>query len=155
MAPADDYCDLCDLPLSQCVHGNPPTPPPAPAPKAPRAPRTRSTSTSAGTAGTSTRAPRATPTRTPPAGPPRRRTPAEDFEPLIIAVLGALGGEAAAEDVMETIGERMADSFRASDQEKGPTGELRWRTACRTARKNLADAGRLVAPQPGVWRLTD
>ena len=74
---------------------------------------------------------------------------------MILAVLGALGGEAPADDVMETIGERMEDSFRSGDQEKGPTGELRWRTACRTARKNLADAGRLVAPQPGVWRVTD
>ncbi len=74
---------------------------------------------------------------------------------MILAVLGARGGEAPADDVMETIGERMAESFRSGDQEKGPTGELRWRTACRTARKNLADAGRLVAPQPGVWRLTD
>ena len=27
---ADDYCELCDLPRSQCIHGMPPPPEPAP-----------------------------------------------------------------------------------------------------------------------------
>jgi hypothetical protein len=37
MDDQDDYCELCDLPKSQCIHGNPPPPPPVaqakPAPK--------------------------------------------------------------------------------------------------------------------------
>jgi len=83
----------------------------------------------------------------------RRRTPTEDFEPYIVEVLETRGGEGPAEEVMDAIGERMVETFRAGDTEVGPTGEVRWRTACRTARKQLADQGRLVAPTPGVWRL--
>ena len=147
-----DYCEHCDLPYSTCVHGNPPTPPPEPAP---RATRTRSTTPRAASAtgAARTAAPRATKAAAP--ARPRRRTPAEDFEPWIVSVLGGLGGEAAADDVMDAIAEQMGDALRPGDLETGPTGELRWRTACRTARKQLADAGRLVAPRPGTWRLTD
>ncbi len=142
MSDIDDYCDHCDLPLSTCIHGNPPAPPPEPPPRASPV-RT-------------TRAPRATGTSTkpPPPARARRHTPAADLEPHVVAVLEDLGGEGAAEDVMVAVGERMAEVFRPGDRETGPTGELRWRTACRTARKNLADQGLLVAPSPGVWRLT-
>ncbi len=140
----EDYCEFCELPWSQCIHGNPPAPPPEPVKPAPRTTTTRSTAA---------RAPRASRAAT--AAAPRRRTPPEDFEQHIVAVLEERGGEASADDVMDAIGVRMGDTFRSGDQEQGPTGELRWRTACRTARKHLATGGRLVAPKPGVWRLTD
>ncbi len=147
----EDYCEHCDLPYSTCVHGNPPAPPPEPAP---RAARTRTTTRTAAATGTTARA-AAKPAKAAAPARPRRRTPPEDFEPRIISVLATLGGEATAEDVMDAIGEQASESLRSGDLEAGPTGELRWRTACRTARKHLADGGRLVAPQPGVWRLTD
>lgn len=143
MSTIDDYCEHCDLPLSTCVHGNPPTPPPEPTPQASPVRTTRATTRVPGSSA-----------KPPPPARARRHTPAADLEPHVVAVLEDLGGEAAAEDVMVAVGERMADVFRPGDQEKGPTGELRWRTACRTARKNLADQGLLVAPSPGVWRLT-
>lgn len=141
----DDYCEHCDLPLSTCIHGNPPAPPPEPVRKASPVRTTRAPRAAAGSRGSAAAA-------TPPRA--RRRTPAEDFELHVVAVLEARGGEASAEEVMTAVGERMAEAFRPGDEEKGPTGELRWRTACRTARKNLADQGRLLAPSPGVWRLT-
>jgi hypothetical protein len=145
---AEDYCELCDLPLSTCVHGLPPEPPkPAPAPRAPRAPRTTTT-------GTTTRATTAR-TRAEPARPPRRRTAPEALAPVILDVLRDLGGEAEADDVLTEVEERYADRFLAQDHETGPQGELRWRTAARTARKALADEGLLVAPRPGLWSLTE
>ncbi len=126
------------------MHGNPPAPPPvAPATARKDTARVRTSRAAA---------PARTPAR-PPAAKPRRRTPPEDLEPLILAVLDGLGGEADAEVVMTAVGDRLEGSFRPGDQEAGPTGELRWRTACRTARKHLADQGRLVAPRPGVWRV--
>ena len=139
---AEDYCELCDLPLSTCVHGLPPEPPkparPAPAPRAPRATRTTTTRT-----------------RVEPARPPRRRTAPEALAPVILDVLRDLGGEAEADDVLVEVEERYADRFLAQDHETGPQGELRWRTAARTARKALADEGLLVAPRPGLWSLTE
>ncbi len=142
MSTIDDYCEHCDLPLSTCIHGNPPAPPPEPAKRASPV-RTTRTPRARGSSSASPPPPRA-----------RRHTPAAELEPHVLAVLEEHGGEGTAEDVMRAVGERMAGHFRPGDEEKGPTGELRWRTACRTARKNLADQGLLVAPSPGVWRLT-
>lgn len=147
MSTIDDYCEHCDLPLSTCIHGNPPAPPPEPVRKASPVRTTRVPRAAAGSRSSAAAA-------TPPPPRTRRRTPAEEFEPQVVAVLQAHGGEASAEAVMTAVGERMAGAFRPGDEETGPTGELRWRTACRTARKNLADQGLLVAPSPGVWRLT-
>ncbi|GHJ58866.1 hypothetical protein NOK12_13840 [Nocardioides sp. OK12] len=146
---ATDYCDLCDLPLSTCVHGmpKPVEPPPAP-PKAPpkASPVTRRRTTTAAAAGS-----------TAPAAParPRRRTPSVDFKPWIVKLLQEAGGQAESDDLLTELAERLGDVLRPGDLEKGPTGEVRWRTAARTARKELADDGLLLAPRPGTWALTD
>lgn len=147
MSTIDDYCDFCELPLSTCIHGNPPAPPPEPVRK------TAASRAKAAAAGPTRTVMRASTGAAPPPPRPRRRTPAEDFEPHILEVLESLGGEGPAEEVMDAIGERLVATFRPGDTETGPTGEVRWRTACRTARKQLSDQGRLVAPSPGVWRL--
>lgn len=140
---AEDYCELCDLPLSQCVHGMP-KPPPAPPKAPPRAPAQRRTSrtTSTSSAAAVTRRPTV-----------RRYTPPEELAPLILQVLEDEGGRAAAEDVMAGVEIALAPSFRVGDEEKGPTGELRWRTAARRARKALSDEGLIVVPEPGTWEL--
>jgi hypothetical protein len=143
---AEDYCELCDLPLSQCVHGMPkpaPTPPKAPA----RAPtQRRTTRASSGPSGTATGS---VTNRT----KARRYTPPEEVAPLILRVLEDEGGQASADDVLAGVEIALAPSFRPGDEEKGPTGELRWRTAARKARKALSDEGQLVVPEPGVWQL--
>lgn len=139
---AEDYCELCDLPLSQCVHGMP-KPPPAP----PKAPAQRRTTRAARPSSTR---PSSAVTSKPTV---RRYTPPEEVAPLILQVLEDEGGRATAEDVMAGVEMALAPSFRAGDEEKGPTGELRWRTAARKARKALSDEGLLVVPEPGLWAL--
>lgn len=140
----EEYCELCDLPLATCVHGMPPAPEPVKAPpKASPVTRRRTTASSAPSS--------AAPART----APRRRTDKADFKPVIVAVLQEAGGEQEAELVLTALEERLADVLKPGDHETGPTGEVRWRTAARWARKELADEGLLVAPQPGVWALTD
>ena len=144
MADAD-YCELCDLPLSQCVHGRPePTPPPvvkkAPAPRAkaaPRVPGTRST---------------AAPTRP---SAPRKWTAPEELRPAILLTLQEAGGELDVDDVFDALEERVGDLLRPGDRETNPQGELRWRAAARKARRSLMDEGLLAEAAPGVWRLTD
>lgn len=138
----EEYCEHCDLPLSTCVHGMPPAPEPVKAP--PKAsPVTRRRTTTASTA--------SAPART----APRRRTDKADFKPVIVAVLQEAGGEQEADLVLASIEERLADVLKPGDHETGPTGEVRWRTAARFARKELQDDGLLLAPRPGVWALTD
>ncbi|TIC84410.1 hypothetical protein [Nocardioides sp. GY 10127] len=156
---SEAFCDLCDLPLSTCVHGMA-APPPSPharvtpPPKATPVTRKRVASTEP----KAPRAPRASTSRpaAPPA-PPRalRRTPTVDFKPYLLLLLQEAGGEHEADLLYDALPERMAEILRPGDHETGPTGELRWRTAARKARKELADEGFVQAPQPGVLELTE
>lgn len=136
----DDYCEMCDLPLSTCVHGMPPAPPPPPTPA--RAPRA------------STRAPRKVAA---PAAPthraPRRWTKPADLEPHIIAVLDAAGGELDSDDVFVALEERLADELLEGDRQLTPEGELRWRYAARRARQSMISEGVMSKGAPGVWSL--
>lgn len=149
---AEDYCEHCDLPFSTCIHGRPPAPEPVKAPPKASPVRRRTTSASGSASGTTTGSASApAPVRT----APRRRTDKAEFKPVIVEVLQEAGGEQEADLVLAALGERLAEVLKPGDHETGPTGEVRWRTAARWARKELADDGLLVAPQPGVWALTD
>ena len=142
MAEPEDYCELCDLPRSQCVHGRPP-PTPVKAVKAASPPRAR-------------KAPAA---RTPGAAPARpvvrRWTPPEAFKPLILAALAEAGGELDADDMFLELEILAEDRLLPGDSEKTPEGELRWRYAARRARIALIDEGLMVKSRPGVWQLAD
>lgn len=141
---SDDYCELCDLPLSTCVHGMPAPPPPPPAPvrapraSAPRAPRAQKAAASA------------VPTRR----APRKWTPPEDFAPHIVGVLEAAGGELDTEDVFTALESRLADELLEGDRQLTPEGELRWRYAARRARQSMINDGVMSRGAPGVWSLS-
>lgn len=140
---AEDYCDLCDLPLSTCIHGMPAPPPaPAPAAKAPRAPRA-----------TATRKPSVRTATTKPS-PVRKRTEQEAFRPHIVRLLQDEGSLETAE-VMGLLEERMSEVLLERDRQKAPTGEVRWQTAARAERKAMIDEGLMVPARPGVWELTE
>ncbi|HEY6931791.1 MAG TPA: hypothetical protein VI452_00215 [Marmoricola sp.] len=135
----DDYCELCDLPRSQCIHGRPPTPPAAKAVKAPPRPRKQP----------------AAPRR--PSAPQRvvtrRWTPPEVFKPLILEVLQEAGGELEADDLFLELEILMEDRLLPGDSETTPEGELRWRYAARRARMALVEEGLMTRGRPGVWQL--
>jgi hypothetical protein len=148
MASTSDYCEHCDLPLSQCVHGQPPPPPPEK--KAAPAPRARRTSASTSTTRTSS-----TPAVSVSSKPPRR-TPQRDFRRYILAALQERDGRADIEDLMADLVERMEPVLRDADHETVNQGEVRWRYAARLERKAMLDDGLIMAPrEPGVWELTD
>jgi len=139
MNASDDYCELCDLPRSQCIHGQPPPVPAKPVkapprPRKPPAPRSRSTS-----------------------APPRqvtlRWTPPDVFKPLILTVLEQAGGELEAEDVFLELEILMDDRLLPEDSATTPEGELRWRYAARRARVSLVEDGLMTKGRPGVWQL--
>jgi hypothetical protein len=140
----EDYCDLCDLPLSTCIHGMPP-PPPKPAPT----PRVRTTQA---------RAPRAAGTRavsTPAPRPVSRSTAQQAFRPYILQVLRDAGAPLDTDEVMLELEILMEDVLRDRDREKSPTREVRWQQAARAERKAMMDDGLIVPAQPGVWELTE
>lgn len=141
---AEDYCELCDLPLSTCVHGQPPRPP---EPKAvstpPRASGVRTTRSAAPSAR---------------AGAGRavsRVTPPETFRPHIVEVLREAGGALDVESVMQRLEERLQDVLLDRDRQVAPGGEVRWQTTARKERKAMIDEGLVVGARPGVWQLTE
>lgn len=134
----DDYCELCDLPKSQCIHGRPPSPPanaakPPPKPKERPAPVRR----------------RSAPERV----VTRRWTPPEVFKPLILDVLEEAGGELEADEMFLELEILAEDRLLPGDRETTPEGELRWRYAARRARVALIDEGLMTKGRPGVWQL--
>lgn len=152
MTSSEDYCELCDLPLSQCVHGNPPAPPPEKKPA--RAPGTRTTTSRAATPRkTASPAPAS---RTTVSSKPPRRTPQRDFRRHILGALQDAGGHAEAEDLMSEVARRMEEVLRPADHETVNQGELRWRYAARLERRAMQDDGLMLPPRkPGVWELSD
>ena len=140
MDARDDYCELCDLPKSQCFHGQPPPPPPAakttPAPK----PRTRAPAK-----------PRAA--SAPPKQVTLRWTPPEVFKPLIVDALERAGGELEADELFVELESLAEDRLRPADLETTPEGELRWRYAARRARVALIGEGLMTRTTPGIWQL--
>ena len=138
MNASEDYCELCDLPRSQCIHGRPPAPPPPKAVAAPR-PRTRPA--------TRTTKAAAAPART------LRWTPPEVFKPLILDVLEQAGGALEADELFTELEVVVADRLRPEDSERTPEGELRWRYAARRARVALVDEGLMTKGTPGLWQL--
>ena len=135
----EDYCELCDLPKSQCVHGQPP-----PVPKKAVAPTPRPRKRPA----TVTRS-----SATPEKVVTRRWTPPEVFKPLIITVLEQAGGELEADELFLELEVLAEDRLRPADSETTPEGELRWRYAARRARVALIEEGLMTKARPGVWQL--
>jgi len=158
----EDYCELCDLPKSTCIHGNPPAPPPPPPPRAARVKATpvvrrssatgsasRASTSAAGSGSRSTAAATAAPARR----VPRKWTPPEVFAPVILQVLEDAGGELDQEELFRRLEERVSERLTEADRGTTPEGELRWRYAARRARQALITEGQMTKGRPGVWAL--
>ena len=135
---ADVRCELCELPLSQCIHGRP-QPAPAPVTRQPPAPRRKP-------------APRRA-AAVPDKPVARRWTPPEAFKPWILAVLSDAGGELEADELFGELEILVDDRLRPGDRETTPEGEPRWQSAARRARVQLIAEGVMAKGRPGVWQL--
>lgn len=137
MNASDDYCDLCELPRSQCIHGQPP-PTSKKAIKSPPEPKKRPTARAR-----SAQAEVVT----------RRWTSPEVFKPLILTVLKQAGGALEADELFLELEILAEDRLLPGDSESTPEGELRWRYAARRARVALIEEGLMTKARPGVWQL--
>ena len=140
MTVHDEYCDFCDLPMAQCVHGQPPAPNPvvqsSPKPK------------------------KRAPARSRPVGSTekpvnRRWTPPEVLKPFILAVLQESGGEMEADELFLDLEIMVEDRLLPGDRENTPEGEPRWQYAARRARVALINEGLMIKGIPGVWKLAN
>ncbi len=138
MNASDEHCDFCDLPRSQCIHGQPPPPTPTKAVKSPPKPRKR---------------PSTREVSVPDKLVTRRWTAPEVFKPLILTVLEQAGGELDAEEMFLELELVAEDRLLPGDSESTPEGELRWRYAARRARLALIEEGLMTKSRPGVWQL--
>lgn len=86
------------------------------------------------------------------------RTPEEDFYLPILRALKQLGGSAKTSDVLDTVGELMADTLREVDYEPLLSDPKlpRWRNTAAWARNHLVREGYLRDDSPkGTWELSD
>jgi len=150
MTANEAYCDFCDLPMAQCVHGQPPAP--APASKPASKPVTAS----------SPKPRKRAAVRSRPSGPvtrpvtrvvSRRWTPPEEFKPHILAVLQEAGGELDSDEFFLELEIMVEDKLLPGDHERTPEGEPRWQYAARRARIALISEGLMTKGIPGSWKL--
>lgn len=134
------YCEFCDLPLAQCLHGQPPPPKvaaqPSPKPKKRAAARSRAPGTVARPV-------------------TRRWTAPEALKPHILAVLRDADGELDADELFLELEILLEGQMLSGDRETTPTGEPRWQYAARRARVALIDDGLMTKGIPGVWKLAN
>jgi hypothetical protein len=81
---------------------------------------------------------------------------AEAYEPEVLKVLAANGGEAAAREATDAVEALIGDRLSPLDYEKTSSGEIRWRNRTQFARLALVKKGLIDKDAPrGTWRLTD
>ena len=140
MTASEEYCDFCELPMAQCIHGQPP--PPKPVVKASPKPRKRA-------------APRTPAAKTSEKSVTRRWTSPELLKPHILAVLQEAGGELEADELFLELEIKVEDSLLPGDRETTPEGELRWQYSARRARVALISDGVMTKGRPRVWQLAE
>src|SRR3954454_18880063 len=137
MSASDDYCELCDLPRSQCIHGQPP---PAPTPAATPPPKPRKRPTTKARAATVTAKPVTL-----------RWTPPDVFKPLILVVLEQAGGARGGGELFRARagggrGARWRPPTCPASWRRGPRHSCEPRTASPRPRASCAGGTPLVAP---------
>jgi negative regulator of replication initiation len=81
--------------------------------------------------------------------------PQEEYMLPLLEVLQQHGGRAPAREVVEEVGQRMADRLTTLDKEVVQSGEVRWRNRVQFARLRLVDRGLLKKNSPrGLWEIT-
>lgn len=79
-----------------------------------------------------------------------------EYDQPILDVLARMGGSANGSDVIDAVGEIVADRLTARDKDRIESGVVRWRNRAAWRRFNLVKQGLLKDQSPrGIWELTD
>lgn len=81
--------------------------------------------------------------------------PEREYWAPILSILAEAGGDLPATEVIDILGEELADRLLPADMKRLPTGETRWKNRARFARLRMKEQGLLGSPQRGVWSITD
>ncbi|MGZ6734327.1 MAG: hypothetical protein ACXVDH_06735 [Nocardioides sp.] len=83
----------------------------------------------------------------------RRWTPPDELSEVIVELLRDAGGALPGEDLLERLGEAIAPRLRQGDEDRMPSGELRWHYAARRARQALIADGVMAPGTHEMWTL--
>ena len=82
--------------------------------------------------------------------------PHDEYELPILEILESHGGRAPTREVLDELGERLADRLMPADFDRLDTGNVRWRNRAQFVRLRLIDRGDIATGSPrGVWEITD
>ena len=82
--------------------------------------------------------------------------PEPEYEMPILSYLAQHDGRAPSREVIDAIGEELADRLTEADREPLNSGEIRWKSRATFARLRMVERGDLdgLAPR-GTWQITD
>jgi Mrr restriction endonuclease-like protein len=75
--------------------------------------------------------------------------------PILEILAGGEGGAVPAGDVIDILGEDIADRLKPADKQRLDTGETRWKNRARFARLRMKELGLLDSSERGIWKITD
>jgi hypothetical protein len=82
--------------------------------------------------------------------------PESEYELPILRYLQEHGGRAPSREVVEGVGEVLADKLTSADHEKLKSGDIRWKNRVAFVRLRLVEKGELDGKAPrGTWQITD
>jgi hypothetical protein len=82
--------------------------------------------------------------------------PESEYELPILLYLSEHGGRAPSREVVEAIGETLADRLTDADRQTLNSGEIRWKSRIAFARLRMVEKGYLNGQAPrGTWEITD
>jgi len=82
--------------------------------------------------------------------------PESEYELPILQYLAAHDGRAPSREVVEAVGETLADQLTEADKQPLNSGEIRWKSRAAFVRLRLIEGGDLDGEAPrGTWQITD
>lgn len=82
------------------------------------------------------------------------RTQEREFRRPILESLDEMGGEATVQDILDSVGRKMAGVLTPIDHEAVTTGEARWRSTAKFERQRMLADGLLEPSVRGFWRIS-
>ncbi|MBN1139884.1 MAG: winged helix-turn-helix domain-containing protein [Anaerolineae bacterium] len=85
-----------------------------------------------------------------------QKTPQGVYYLPILQALEEMGGRGVVADVLDRVGEIMADELNQYDRAPLKTGDIRWRNTAQWARHEMKEQGLLAGDSPmGIWEMTE
>lgn len=80
----------------------------------------------------------------------------DEYEIPILSILDAHGGRAPTREVLDELGNHLADELMPADHEALASGDIRWRNRAQFVRLRLIEQGDMVKGSPrGLWEIAD